>query len=575
MIQGVGASEGIAIGKAYVKQEVEVRIIYREVEDPDAELERFNLAAEKCRIDLERRYNKTMNILGDDEAEVYNRHLGVFNGSILLGQVRKEIQEQCINVEHILNEVKKKYASMFDRVADDFLKKKSESIKYIAEQIIKELVDVNSDGLGEIDEPVIVVAAEIDSNDVIQLDKNKVLAIVTEGGGKSSYSAIIASNFEVPAVVGAKGIMSLLKHGDEIIVDGNKGEVIINPDEETKDQYFKQVNREKEMMDVYKNFVNKRTETKDGHHFELAVAADNINEVTEARESGAEGIGVMSTEFTYVGRETAPAEEDLFVAYRNAITRAEGLPVVFKTLDCTVDNNIPYIYFHNERNPVMGYRAIRVTLQERELLVNQLKAILRASAYGRTKIVFPMIVSLNELLDAKLAVEEAKLALQESGEFYDTEIQIGMMIDTPSAAMMVDVFAGDVDFFIIGSTNLTQFMNAVDRNNENLIELYDCFHPGVLRMIRHVVTKSHEEGTWVGISGEITKYEMLMPLLVALGVDQICMDAEIITKARWSASQMVKSKWESYIDEGLKLPTGSEVRAYFEQKYFDDILWSQ
>lgn len=575
MIQGVGASDGIAIGKAYLKREVEVKIVFRHIEDIDVELERFNQSAEKCRVDLERRYNKTMNILGDEEAEVYKRHLGVFNGSILLGQVRKEIMEQGSNAEYILNEVKNKYASMFDRVADDFLKKKSESIKYIAEQIIKELVEVNTETLSEISEPVIVVANEIDSNDVVQLDKSNVIAFVTESGSKSSYSAIIASNFEVPAVVGAKGILSQVKDGDTIIIDGQKGDVIINPDEATKSLYFKQVNREKELLDVYKNYINKPTRTKDGHKFELAASAENLNEVKEARESGSESIGVMSTEFVFVGREQMPTEDTQFIAYRDAITKAEGLPVIFRTLNCMSDNNVPYLYFYKDRNPVMGYRGIRVTLNERELFVTQLKAILRASAYGQARIVFPMIVSLDELLDAKLAVEEAKIELQEANEFFDPDIEIGMMVETPSAAMLIDVFASDVDFFIVGTTNLTQFMNAVDRSNEALSDLYDCFNPGVLRMVRQIVKSAHSEGTWISIVGEMTKYEMLIPLLAAFGVDQICVDGESITKTRWSMSQIEKSKWESYIDEGLALPSGSETRAYFEQRYFDDVFCSQ
>lgn len=572
MIRGVGASDGVAIGKAFVKQEAEIKIVYREIEDQTLELERFNQAAEKCRVDLERRYNKTMNILGDEEAEVYNRHLSVFNGSILLGQVRKEIQEQRINAEHILNEVKKKYASMFDRVADDFLKKKSESIKYIAEQIIKELLEANQDSLSDMNEPVILVAGDIDSNDVIQLDKNKVLGIVTESGGKSSYSAIIASNFEVPAVVAVKDVLAQVKNGDEVIVDGNRGEIIINPTDEEKDQYFKQVHLEKEMQDVYKNFLNKKTTTKDGHLFELAVTTDNLNEITESRKAGTEAIGVMSTEFCFVGRDEAPDEESQFEAYRQVITRAEGLPVIFRTLDCLADNNVPYLYFHQDRNPLMGFRGIRVTLAERTLFLEQLKALLKASAYGQAKIVFPMIVTMEELLDAKMAVEEAKLALQASGDFFDPDIQIGMVIETPSSAMMTDLYASEVDFFVIGTTNLLQFMNGVDRCGENLEDLYDTCHPGALRMVRHIIEAAHKEGTWVSICGDMTEHEYMMPVYVAMGVDQICLQPERITKARWAASQMLKSKWADYVTEALNKSSASEIRAFIEQKYLDDMI---
>ncbi len=572
MIRGIGASEGIAIGKAYVKQEIELKIRYRQIDHPEDELERFNAAAEKCRIDLERRYNKTTNILGEDEAEVYKRHLGVYDGSILLGQVRKEIQEQKTNAEHILNEVKKKYASMFDKVADDFLKKKSESIKYIAEQIIRELVGIDTTGLADIDEPVIIVASEIDTNDVVHLNKNSILGFITEIGSKSSYSAVIANNFEVPCVVGAKGAVNQINTGDEIILDGQKGEIIISPDEETKQSYARKVNREKELVDVYQNYKFKTTETIDGHHFDLSVMADNVSEVSDARESGTEGIGVLSTEFMFLGREQAPTEQSQLEGYREAITRAEGLPVVFRTLDCTQDNNIPYLYFHQDRNPLIGYRSIRVTLKERELFLDQLKAILRASAYGPTKILLPMITTVHELLDAKLVIEEAKVALQEQGVLYDSDIPIGMILEVPSAAMMTDLFAKEVDFFMIGSTDFMQFMNAVDRTNEQLHDLYDSFNPGLLRLLKQVVTAAHKEGTWIGICGDMTMNELLLPFFIAIGLDQVSTDSVNIAKYRWIASKIDKTNWHEYVKELLDLSSGNDVKLYLEDKYFNEVI---
>lgn len=573
MIRGIGVAEGVTIGKAFVKREVEMKVVYRKIENPQLELERFNTAVDKCRIELERRYNKTLNILGQEEAEVYKRHLSVYDGSILLGQVRKEIQEQKINADYILNEVKKKYAAMFDKVADDFLKKKSESIKYIAEEIIKELIGIENKGLGDLTEPVIIFASELDGNDIVHLDKNSVLAIVCELGGKTSYSALVSNNFKIPAVLGAKGILSLVKDGDEVIVDGQKGEVFINPDKEMIDFYFKKVNKEKELEDIFLSFAKQKTKTEDGHQFEIAAEVENNNALLVAKEKGAESVGLFKTEFVFLGQPSMPEEMVQLEAYREAVMLAENADIIFRTMDCSSNHDMPFIYFHEERNPLLGYRSIRVTLTERTLFVTQIKALLRASAYGKIKILLPMVTKIEELLDAKMAIEEAKVELDARHELYDNNIDIGMMVEIPAAAMMIDIFAREVDFLVIGSSELIQLMTAVDRANENLFELFDMYHPGLLRTIRQVVIAAHREGTWISIVGDMANNEILLPFMIAIGVDQVCVNPSMVPKARWLASKTNKAIWDKEIDHLLSLSSGNEIKEYLEKRYYEIYVW--
>lgn len=573
MIRGIGAAEGIAIGKAFVKQEVEMKVSYRKIEHPEYELDRFNAAAEKCRIELERRFNKTVNILGKEEAEIYKRHLTVFDGSILMGQVRKEIQEQKINAEFILHEVMKKYASMFDKVADEFLKKKSQSIKYIAEQIIRELLGVDATGLSEISEQCVLFAKELDSADVVHLDKEKILGIVTEVGGKNSYSAIVSNNFNIPSVVGVKKALSQVKNGDDVIIDGLKGEVYINPEPTLLDFYLKKLNKDKELEDVYQTFVDKKTITTDGYEFELGAICEHINTIAQAEEQGTQSIGLFTTEFVFLGRDVMPSEEAQLDAYREAITLSEGKKVTFRVLDGSVDNNLPYVYFHEERNPAMGYRSIRMLLSERNLFITQLKALLQASAYGPIRIAFPMVTSVEELLDVKVALEEAKVSLEERGIMYDPDLEIGVIIETPIAAAIADLFAREVDFIIIGSNNLIQYMTAVERTSEHLFELYDIYHPGVIRTIRNITIASHREGTWVGVIGDVATNEFYIPMLAAFGVDQIAMPPSQISKARWIVSRTNKQLWEEEVTNLLEYNSGNEIKMYLEKRYYEEIIW--
>lgn len=575
MIKGIGVVEGIVIGRAFVKHEAEMEISYIKIKDFEDEIQRFNLASERCRINLERKYNKTLNILGKEEAEIYRRHLRVFDSSILLGQVRKEIEEQKNNAEYILFEVMKKYASMYDRVEDEFLKKKSQSIRYIAEQVIKELIGIDFTGLAEINGPVIIFAKDLDSNDVVHLDKSQILAIVTEVGGKDAYSALVATNLNIPAVGDVKSILKQVKTDDEVIIDGTSGEVIINPDREIKEQYLKKINRAKELEGLYQAYIDKETRTIDGYEFALSAVVGHTNTVKRIISDGAEDIGIFKTEFLFFGRDDMPTEKTQVEAYQEALTLASGKEISFRVLEANSDSNLPYIYFHKERNVDMGRRSIRLLLSERELFRTQIRALLRVSNFGPIQVIFPMITSIEELLDIKLVLEEAKVELDELGESYNDHVKLGMMIEAPVTAMSADVFAREVDFIVIGSSELVRFMTVADPSNEAVADRYDIFHPGVLRMVRHIVMLSHREGTKVSIVGEIADSEYLLPFLIAIGIDKISIKSGMIAKARWITSNVSKSIWEEEIDVILNMSSGSEVKHYLEKRYSEEVIWKE
>ncbi len=570
MLHGTAVTDGIAIGKVFIKKDTDIEIIQKTVNNIEDELIRFNNAAENCRLSIEAKYDQAMNLLGEEEAEIFNRHLGVFNGSILLGQVRKEIQEQQVNAEYILNEVKKKYANMFDRVADDFLKKKSESIKFIAEQIINELLQVAISEKDDIKGPVIVLANELQSGDLIHVEQGHILGIVVETSSASLKNYLEAGHLNVPVIVDVQGLMEAASNAVEVIIDATDGSVIINPDEELKAEYSNKINHVQAMTDVYEQFIYEATRTEDGHSFELGATVDNMSQIDTAIANGAEGLGLVSTEFLYLGRESAPSSDAQFVTYTEVVAKAKGKPVVFRTMTCHADNSMPFIHMPDVKNPLMGPRGIRISLQEKDMFVQQLMALYKTSPMGPMKVVLPMVGSLEELRMVKEACEEAKMKLQEQDDFYDPSLEIGMMIDTPAVAMMIEGFIPEVDFFIINTTNLLQFSLGIDRHCQAVSALYDIYNPGVIKMVHSVVKVCQEAGANVAITGDMVKEPQMVPLWMAMGVNQIDMDGEMIPKMRWAISRMEKKRWEEILSRVLACVYGQDVRTLVERAYGED-----
>lgn len=573
MIRGIGCSDGIAIGQAALKVEAEVKVVLRQIEDPSLEIERFNNSVEKCRLELERKYNKSTNLLSEEDSSIYKAYLGILTDSILAGEVRKQIQEKRVNAEYVLDEVKKKYARIFDKMQDDFLKRKSESIKNVTEMMIKELKGVEMTSSIHVEDKAIIFAKELSSTDMMHLDKDKISGIVTEMGGKTSYGAILADQYDVPAVVGAKRIMEQIKEGDLVIVDGSKGEIYINPDLDTLEFYSNKIEKIGQLEQIYLDYAQKATVSKDGHHFELAASISQESEIVEAYRLGAEGIGLLRTDALFFSRDKAPSEEEQFEVYKEAMLKSKDRSITVRSFDCSSGKDMTYIYYQEERNHLMGYRSTRIVLNERELLRDQFRAILRASHYGQVKIAVPFITNIEEWLDVKLIFEDAKMSLDAQG-IEINQVLLGMIIEVPAVAMMASVFAREADFILLGMNKLIQFMLSVDKRNEQIFELYEEFHPGVIRLIKEVITQVHKEGTWVGIVGDVAGNEFLAPLFTAMGIDQLSMPATLIAKLRWVVHQTDKSIWEKDLESILQMNSGKEIKNYLEKRYLEEFIWS-
>jgi phosphoenolpyruvate-protein phosphotransferase (PTS system enzyme I) len=573
MIRGIGCSDGIAIGQAALKVEAEVKVVLRQVEDPSLEIERFNNSVEKCRHELERKYNKSTNLLSEEDSSVYKAHLGILTDSILAGEVRKQIQEKRVNAEYVLDEVKKKYARIFDKMQDDFLKRKSESIKNVTEMMIKELKGVEMTSSIHVEDKAIIFAKDLTSSDMMHLDRVKISGIVTEMGGKTSYGAILADQYDVPAVVGAKRIMEHIKEGDLVIVDGTKGEIHINPDLDTLEFYSTKIEKISKLEQIYLEYANKSTVSKDGHRFEIVASISQESEIAEAYRLGAEGIGLLRTDALFFAKDKAPTEDEQFEIYKEAILKSKEKCMTIRSFDCSSGKDIGYIYYQEERNHLMGYRSTRIVLTERELLKDQFRAILRASQFGQVKIAVPFITNIEEWLDVKLIFEDAKMGIDAEG-FKTNEVLLGMMIEVPAVAMMASVFAREADFIILGMNKLMQFMLSVDKRNEQISELYDEFHPGVIRLVRDVIAQVHKEGTWIGIVGDITGNEYLAPIFTAMGIDQLSMPATLIAKLRWVVNNTDKSLWEKELDIIVEMSSGKDIKNYLEKRYLEAFIWN-
>ena len=490
----------------------------------------------------------------------------------MLGQVRKEIQEQNTNAEYILNEVKKKYASMFERVADGFLKKKSESIKYIAEQIIRELMLTDREGLGDIKEPVIVVADDFESADIIQLDSQYVLAIVSQNSAASLKHSIEAGGLAVPVVTDAKGILEGLQSGMELIVDGNSGDIIINPSEEEKNRYFKKVDHEKEMLDIYEEYISKKTMTKDGSILFLSANTEKVAEVEEARLKGADSIGVVYTDFIYEGRHQDPDVDTQFNAYRDIVVKAGGRALVFSSF---YGEGIPYLRGDSVKNPLMSKRGIRLALAHSETFKKQLEAILMASAFGPVSLLFPLVTSFSQIIAIKGALAEAKKALDDRGDFYDPDLKIGLTIDTPWAVMMMGHFSKEVDFFVVNTTDLIRYTHGVDEKADGLTELYEVYSPAVIGLLRIVTANAKDKDLKVSVTGDMTGMDCMIPLLAALGFDGICLRGDMIPKARWAISRVDVSLWTDYLKDLEALASAEEIKTFLSKIYEEDVVGSE
>ena len=566
-LQGIAASDGIAIAKVYTLTEPDLSFTKISVEDTDKEISRLEEALVVSTKEIELIKETALKNLGEEEAQVFEAHLMVLSDPELVGQVKDAITSQKVNAEHALKEVSDMFISIFAGMEDNpYMQERAADIRDVSKRILANLLGVKIPSPATIKDEVVVVAGDLTPSDTAQLNRKYVKAFVTDIGGRTSHSAIMARSLEIPAIVGTKEITSLAKDGDLIIIDGFSGDVFLNPSEEVVAEYRAKAEAFAAQQAEWEKLKDADTFTKDGHQVELAANIGTPKDLEGVIHNGAEGVGLYRTEFLYMDSHDMPTEEDQFEAYKAVLEGMNGKPVVVRTMDIGGDKELPYLPLPHEMNPFLGYRAIRISLNEPEMFRTQLRALLRASVYGKLRIMFPMIATLNDFRGAKALLLEEKAKLVAEGVAVSDDIQVGIMIEIPAAAVLAHQFAKEVDFFSIGTNDLIQYTMAADRMNERVSYLYQPYNPSILTLIKHVIDSAHKEGKWAGMCGEMAGDQTAVPLLVGLGLDEFSMSASSVLKTRSLISKLTLEDMKALADKAInECATVQEVEALVEE----------
>lgn len=555
MLKGIAASDGVAVAKAYLLVQPDLTFSKATVEDTAAEEARLDAALAKSTEELQQIREKAAQSLGEAEAQVFDAHLMVLSDPEMVGQIKQNIKDNSVNAESALKEVTDMYIGMFEAMEDNaYMQERAADIRDVAKRILAHLLGVTLPNPSMIDEEVVVVAHDLTPSDTAQLDRNFVKAFVTDIGGRTSHSAIMARSLEIPAIVGTKEITAKVKEGDILAVNGIEGDVIIDPTDEQKAEFEKAGADYAAQKAEWKKLKNAETVTADGKHFELAANIGTPKDLVGVHNNGGEAVGLYRTEFLYMDSPDFPTEDDQYEAYKAVLEGMEGKPVVVRTMDIGGDKELPYLQLPHEMNPFLGYRALRISLSEQgdEMFRTQMRALLRASVHGNLRIMFPMVATLKEFRAAKAIFEEEKQKLISEGKEVSDTIQVGIMIEIPAAAVLADKFAKEVDFFSVGTNDLIQYTMAADRMNERVSYLYQPYNPSILRLIKNVIDAAHAEGKWAGMCGEMAGDQTAVPLLVGMGLDEFSMSATSILKTRSLMKRLDTAKMAELADRALK-----------------------
>ncbi|MFI8577258.1 phosphoenolpyruvate--protein phosphotransferase [Rossellomorea aquimaris] len=559
LLKGIAASNGIAIAKAYRLVEPDLSFEKKNVDNVEQEVSRFQEAIATSKSELEAIRDKAREDLGEDKAQIFEAHLLVLSDPELLTPIEDKVKSENVNAEFALKETADMFVSMFESMDNEYMKERASDIRDVTKRVLSHLLGVQIANPSMVTEEVIVIAEDLTPSDTAQLNREFVKGFTTDIGGRTSHSAIMARSMEIPAVVGTKSITSSVENGDMIIVDGLNGQVHINPTPEVIEEYKKEHARYEEQKAEWAKLVNEPTVSKDGEHVELAANIGTPKDLEGVKNHGGEGIGLYRTEFLYMGRDELPSEDEQYEAYKAVLEGMEGKPVVVRTLDIGGDKELPYLNLPKEMNPFLGYRAIRLCLDEQDIFRTQLRALLKASPFGNLKIMFPMISNLQEFREAKAILEEEKEALLKNGTNVADHIEVGIMVEIPSTAVMADVFAKEVDFFSIGTNDLIQYTMAADRMNERVSYLYQPYNPAILRLVKMVIDAAHKEGKWAGMCGEMAGDEIAVPILLGLGLDEFSMSATSILRARSQIRQLNRAEMKELAEQALQLDTNDAV----------------
>ncbi|EOB8227146.1 phosphoenolpyruvate--protein phosphotransferase [Staphylococcus aureus] len=560
LIKGIAASDGVAIAKAYLLVEPDLTFDKNEkVTDVEGEVAKFNNAIEASKVELTKIRNNAEVQLGADKAAIFDAHLLVLDDPELIQPIQDKIKNENANAASALTEVTTQFVTIFESMDNEYMKERAADIRDVSKRVLSHILGVELPNPSMIDESVVIVGNDLTPSDTAQLNKEFVQGFATNIGGRTSHSAIMSRSLEIPAIVGTKSITQEVKQGDMIIVDGLNGDVIVNPTEDELIAY--QDKRERYFADKkeLQKLRDADTVTVDGVHAELAANIGTPNDLPGVIENGAQGIGLYRTEFLYMGRDQMPTEEEQFEAYKEVLEAMDGKRVVVRTLDIGGDKELSYLNLPEEMNPFLGYRAIRLCLAQQDIFRPQLRALLRASVYGKLNIMFPMVATINEFREAKAILLEEKENLKNEGHDISDDIELGIMVEIPATAALADVFAKEVDFFSIGTNDLIQYTLAADRMSERVSYLYQPYNPSILRLVKQVIEASHKEGKWTGMCGEMAGDETAIPLLLGLGLDEFSMSATSILKARRQINGLSKNEMTELANRAVDCATQEEV----------------
>ncbi|HDZ7848611.1 TPA: phosphoenolpyruvate--protein phosphotransferase [Staphylococcus aureus] len=560
LIKGIAASDGVAIAKAYLLVEPDLTFDKNEkVTDVEGEVAKFNSAIEASKVELTKIRNNAEVQLGADKAAIFDAHLLVLDDPELIQPIQDKIKNENANAATALTDVTTQFVTIFESMDNEYMKERAADIRDVSKRVLSHILGVELPNPSMIDESVVIVGNDLTPSDTAQLNKEFVQGFATNIGGRTSHSAIMSRSLEIPAIVGTKSITQEVKQGDMIIVDGLNGDVIVNPTEDEliayqdkRECYFADKKELQKLRDA-------DTVTVDGVHAELAANIGTPNDLPGVIENGAQGIGLYRTEFLYMGRDQMPTEEEQFEAYKEVLEAMDGKRVVVRTLDIGGDKELSYLNLPEEMNPFLGYRAIRLCLAQQDIFRPQLRALLRASVYGKLNIMFPMVATINEFREAKAILLEEKENLKNEGHDISDDIELGIMVEIPATAALADVFAKEVDFFSIGTNDLIQYTLAADRMSERVSYLYQPYNPSILRLVKQVIEASHKEGKWTGMCGEMAGDETAIPLLLGLGLDEFSMSATSILKARRQINGLSKNEMTELSNRAVDCATQEEV----------------
>ena len=569
MVTGIAASPGIVFGKALVLKEEPIVLNTQKIsaDQIDAEVAKFYAGREKTAAQLNSIHEKALRTLGAEKAAIFEGHLMILEDEELEEEILAYLKENLVTADVATNKIIDQQVAVLSEIDDEYLKERAGDIRDIGNRLLRNILGMHIVDLGDIQEESILVAYDLTPSETAQLNLDKVLGFITDIGGRTSHTSIMARSLELPAIVGTNDITAHVKTGDLVILDAISNQIHINPSE-TEIAAFK---AQQEKLAAEKAELAKLkelpAETLDGHRIEVAGNIGTIRDVDGVLRNGGESVGLYRTEFLFMDRASLPGEEEQFEAYKEIVEAMEGKQVVLRTMDIGGDKELPYLDLPKEMNPFLGWRAVRIGLTRREILDTQLRAVLRASAFGKLAVMFPMIISVEEIRELKSIVAELKAQLRAEGHAFDENLQLGVMVETPSAAVNARHLAKEVDFFSIGTNDLTQYTLAVDRGNEIIAHLYNPLTPSVLNLIKQVIDAAHAEGKWTGMCGELAGDVRATALLLGMGLDEFSMSAISVPHVKKLARSISYADAKALADEALAQPTAADIERLVNDFY--------